>query len=761
MPDKAIFQLVRYSATSAALLLLAHITVANASSEIASDTQYELPHIEISPVIDGHIEERVWQNALRIELNVETSPGENIPAREETLVYLYEDGETLFVAFDAKDSSPEQIRAFLTDRDNIWSTDFVGIKFDTFNQSRKAFQFFSNALGVQAEAIQEDFVGDDSTWDALWDSAGRLTDTGYQVEMAIPLSSLRFPDNEQGQTWGIEVVRFLPRAKFHRFANAPVNRQIACQICQYPKLVGLRNIKPPKTIELIPTLVIDNQQQRPDPSADDWQKDGIDNRVGLDVRYALTQDIRLNATLNPDFSQVEADDAQLDVNNTFSLFVSEKRPFFLDGADYFSSFFRFIHTRTLIEPDYGLKVTGQTGQHNFGLMQIRDAHTRFVLPGNLRSQTVTLTDTPSDNSALRYNLDLGGKNTLGFTATERKGEDYHNRLTALDGKYWINQQHSVAIQWARSDSHYPQQVFNDYILANNPDADADDLSPSGNALRVDYNFNARNWWGWGRYLRLDEGFRADLGFETRANWEKRVLGFGHRWYNDNADDWWNDWAIFGDWDKTFDDYGRELEEESEINFSLSALMQSKTELKIGKRNRFFNQVYFDETFYRLKSELSPNEQLKLYFEIDWGDEIDFENTRLGDNLTLQSKAEWQLGVHWQIKAEYIRQLFDVSGGRLFAATIANLRLTYQFDARSYLRLTRQQTHVKRNPSLYLNPIDQLSQFQGLQLLYAYKVNPRTLFFAGYNDAGFRDDSLPRIEKTGRNLFMKFSYSWQI
>ena len=167
-----------------------------------------LASTDLPVIIDGVLDEAAWQDATVIKVNIETEPGENIPARVETVAYVMENGASLYVAFDARDPDPGAIRAFLRDRDSAWNDDFVGIVLDTYNDERRAFQFFVNALGVQMDMTNDDVnKNEDSSWDAIWDSAGQINDDGFVVEMEIPLSQLRFPNTDGEQTWGIELLR--------------------------------------------------------------------------------------------------------------------------------------------------------------------------------------------------------------------------------------------------------------------------------------------------------------------------------------------------------------------------------------------------------------------------------------------------------------------------------------------------------------------------------------------------------------------------
>lgn len=184
----------------------------------AVSSVWNLPSTTDPIKIDGILDEAAWQHATQIPIDIETRPGENIPARVSTVAYLIENGDTLYVAFDARDPDPSQIRAYLRDRDSAWNDDFVGIILDTYNDERRAFEFFSNPLGVQMDATNDDVnKREDSSWDAIWDSAGSINAEGYIVEMEIPLNQLRFPNTEGKQIWGIDVLRFYPRDKRYRF----------------------------------------------------------------------------------------------------------------------------------------------------------------------------------------------------------------------------------------------------------------------------------------------------------------------------------------------------------------------------------------------------------------------------------------------------------------------------------------------------------------------------------------------------------------
>ena len=327
----------------------------------------ELPRTQDDINIDGLLDDLAWRDAAQIKIDKETRPGENIAARVETVAYLIEDGEYLYIAFDAKDPNPAAIRAYLRDRDSAWDDDFVGIVVDTYGDERRAFEFFANALGVQMDLTNDDVnQNEDESWDAIWDSAGRINDSGYVVEMQIPLNQLRFPHRDGKQIWGFDLLRFYPREHRYRFSNNALDRNVNCYLCQFEKIQGLEGIEPGRDLEIVPTLTARQTYATDDPGVEPLRSGGSDADVGMSVRWGITQDTTINFALNPDFSQVEADVAQLDVNNQFALFFPETRPFFLEGADYFSTPVQAVFTRTVADPSVGAKLTGKRGNNTYG-----------------------------------------------------------------------------------------------------------------------------------------------------------------------------------------------------------------------------------------------------------------------------------------------------------------------------------------------------------------------------------------------------------
>ena len=334
---------------------------------------------------------------------------------------------------------------------------------DTFNDERRAYQFYVNPLGVQMDSIYDDTTGrEDESWNAIWDSAGQITATGFMAEMAIPLKQLRFTPSQSGQTWGIDFARYYPRDYETKIVSNPQDRDISCYLCQIRKADGFADLQQSRNLEVIPTLTAISTERRDPAGSGEWVAGDVDPEAGANVRWGITQDMYLNATINPDFSQVEADAAQLAINNTFSLFFPERRTFFLDGADYFDTAQNLVHTRNIAEPDFGAKLTGKSNGHTYGLLSARDNRTSFLMPRSLGSSVASLGETQSDVTIGRYRYDIFNNSTIGALVTDRRADGYNNTVLSLDAILRLSNSDTVTIQTMRSATDYPDQIQQRY-----------------------------------------------------------------------------------------------------------------------------------------------------------------------------------------------------------------------------------------------------------------------------------------------------------
>ena len=711
----------------------------------------DLPRVDGPVNIDGHLDEMEWRQALQIQVNTETNPGENIQAEVETVAYLMENGSSLFIAFDARDPDPGAIRAFLRDRDSAYNDDFVGVVIDSYNDERRAFEFFSNPLGAQMDLTNDDINRrEDDSWNAIWDSAGRITDTGYIVEMEIPLNQLRFQKMEGKQVWGLDVVRMYPRDSRTRIGSNPLDREVNCYLCQFSKIQGLENAEPGRDLEIVPTLTSSRTDLRDDPVVDPMVQGDVETEAGLSVRWGITPDLTANLAINPDFSQVEADVAQLDVNNRFALFFPETRPFFLEGSDYFRTPIQAVFTRTVADPALGAKLTGKRNNNTFGVYAAEDEVTNLLFPGAFGSESETL-EISNTAAVGRYSRSFGEASQVGALLTARRGDGYHNYVGGLDARWKVSDQHTLKAQILRSDTDYPDEIA--------IDLDQPLAAFSGNAAQLEYAYDSRNWFAYANHEMFDAGFRADSGFIARVDYDQQEVGVGRIWHG-TEDNWWTRMRVNGEYNIAHDEHGRLLEREVETHFGINGPKQWFMDFSGLTRDVLFDDIMFKENKISLYTEIKPKGGVHLGIWARVGDQIDFDNSRLGDEVRLQPSVTWNVNQHLMLRLRSSLVTLDSKEGpNIFDAQVHDLRATWQFSVRSFIRLTVQQQDVERNQAMYIDEVDARSRSVGRQLLYSYKLNPQTVFFLGYSDSHIDDDDLDTLTATDRTFFLKIGYAW--
>jgi hypothetical protein len=733
------------------------LIAALASCSAAHAVDIELPRSSNAVVVDGTMDEVAWDDAVQVELAFETNPGDNLPARVKTVAYLMEDGSNLFIGFKASDPDPSAIRAYLRDRDSAYNDDFVGIVIDTYNDNRRAFEFFANPLGVQMDMTYNEaatggqFNKEDDSWDAIWDSAGKINEEGYAVEMKIPLTQLRFPASDGLKTWGFDLTRAYPRGKRYQFRTVPQERGSNCYLCQVGQFSGLADAEPGRDLEIVPTLTASSSESSEDPGFDPLVGT-TETEAGLSVRWGITPDLTANLAINPDFSQIEADTAQLAVNNRFALFFPEKRPFFLEGADYFSTPIQAVFTRTISDPDVGAKLSGKRGENTFGVIAAQDAITNLLFPGQFGSDSTTL---EQSNTAFigRYSRGFGSTSSVGAVLTVREGDGYRNHAGGLDARWRINDQHTLSAQYLKSETEYPLDVAEEF---EQPVGAFD-----GSAALFRYEFDSRNWFGGVRYTEVTEGFRADSGFLARVGTNKFRIDGGRVWHGEDGG-WWNRIRLRTDYSIDHLEDGTYTEEEVGMRLGIGGPLQSYTQVSFESGKELESGILFDKTEMGFYFGMSPISGLRIELSTKMGDEIDYDNTRLGDEIFIRPSFQWNINRNFLLDVNSIFASLDTKEGeKIYDASVLDARLTWQFSVRSFLRVSLQQSETSRNPDVYIDEVDTNSEDVGRQILYSYKLNPQTVFFLGYADQYIDEDNLEGLTVSDRSVFMKIGYAWNL
>lgn len=707
---------------------------------------HRIPEVTSKIKIDGILDEKEWEGAKVLTLNYEVEPGENIAPPVKTQVLLVYGAKHLYVGFRAYDPDPAKIRARVTDRDNIFHDDYVGIVLDTFNDSRLTHNFYCNPYGIQADRILTIDQGA-ASWDAIWGSAGRINKEGYCVEIAIPFTSLRFQGKKGDQVWGIDAVRSFPRSLSHMIGLFPRDRSNNCYMCQADKVIGFTGARPGKNLEFDPTLSGIYTQEREDFPDGKFVKKNDKVEPGLTVRWSFTPNLTLNAAFNPDFSHVEADVAQLDINTQFALYYPERRPFFLEGSSIFQSRFYAIYTRTVAEPEWGIKLTGKEGKHAIGFFTARDAITNLIIPSSQNSRLISL-DMKNISTALRYRRDIGRSSNIGIVITNREGEDYYNRVAGIDGDIRFTRKDRLWFQYIGSQTRYPDEVVNNY---NQPSGKF-----NGGALDFLYRHSTRNVYLYAHYQDVTPNFRADAGFADQTGTKLYDVGGRYIW-RQNPGHWYTTLTA-GSGYFYMSDYNDQLLRKyfrSWINYS--GPLQSYISLQTNFGKNTYGGKEFDENYLNFFSQVRPSGSLLLWLSGTFGDRIDYTNVQDGTRVTLSPGVRYNLGRHLDIELGHTYERLNVEAGKLYTANISNIQLVYQFSRRAFLRTILQYVNYKYNVQLYSFPRDPEFKHLFSQVLFSYKINPQTVLFLGYSDDYYGYSIIP-LKQNNRTFFLKIGYA---
>ncbi len=714
-----------------------------------------IPYIDRKIAIDGNINDNEWSQALSIELNIVNAPWNNKPSPVKTTAKIFENGETIYISFIAQDPNPEEILAYLGDRDTRILDDVVGIKLDTYNSRRLSYELFVNPYGSQIDRIKNELTGSvNDAWDGMWQSYGKKTESGYQVEMAVPYHTLNFADTNEEKTWAIEFIRLYPRDSRLRISHIPLDRDNDCWLCQIPEAKGFKQAKTGNNVMITPAVVASKQDTRDIyKKNDDWQNEN-DIDAGVDLRWGINANTLLNITVNPDFSTVESDAGQLNVNKTYSLFYQEARPFFVENSDYFSSNFNLVYTRNIADPDYGAKLTGTNDNHTYGAFISHDTETNYIVPGNTGSSLKSLNE-ESHSGAFKYRYDFSDSLSLGVINTLRQSDSYKNTVTGINSKYKLNDSNAVLAQVVHSNS--------DLSIVQTTEL-------SDQAVKISYEHDSEYWSINAEHQSIGKDFRADLGYMPKADYQDEKLLVDRLFYGEE-DSIWQEAKLSGQWQIKHNENGELLEKSLASSFTIYGPKLSMFDImfnyadKIGlRKNDLDNSIdgntdRFTEKLVTMFAYMQPTRNLygELYFS--FGEKIDYQNNRLADYREYYANTRVNPTSHLEIDFSYTYETLDADNGKVYDANLVELRVSYQFDVNSFLKLNVVYSDVDQNLANNVSAYSRINSDLSTQLIYSYKVNPQTVFFLGYSDNSYQDDDLTSLRRGERTLFTKVSYAW--
>ncbi len=687
------------------------------------------------PAIDGRLDDAVWRDAVLITDFTQTNPVEGAPATERTEVRIAYDADHLYFAFYAHYTDPSQMRANRVDRDQFWRDDWIAVMFDPFLDQQRAYRFSVNAYGIQGDAIIRGGRsmrgppggGGDWSWDALFESGGAVVRDGWTAEMAIPFKSLRYPSRGAGEhRWGFQITRTL-QTKDETLVWAPMTRAVAGVLTQMGTLGGLRGLSVARNIELLPTATAIQLGRLTDTGyvEDDTQPD-----FGFNMKYGVTSNLTADFTLNPDFSQIEADRPQIETNQRYALFFPELRPFFLEGQEIFRTPGRtnLVHTKTIVDPQIGAKLTGKTGNTTLGVLVANDAAPgKFDDPGEYGFGETA-------NFVIgRARYDLYSQSYVGAIMTDREFLDSYSRVTGVDGRFRLGQTHRAQ-----------------FLAVTSSHRDLDGNTLSGPMFNAEIRRDSRHLSYSVDFNSIDPDFRTDAGFVRRVDMQQLDADVEYEWWPES---WLISWGPQFRYRRNVDHSGILQDEDFRADMSLRFARNIFFRADAQREMERFQGIDFHKTRFSLRNGINTSRRFSLFYGVDWGEQIRFiENPFLGRmfdyNIGLTLLPTSRLNTRFDLDTARFADMH--TGALVFDVKILRAFTTYQFTDRLLVRNILE--HNTGNGKV------------GINLLFTYRVNAGTAFYIGYDDRLQEGIHLDRerfynrdLQRQQRAFFTKLQY----
>ena len=690
---------------------------------------------DMPPIIDGLLDDMTWNNAVLINNFTQTSPVEGAQPTEDTEVRIAYDDEHIYFSFYARYSDPSQMRANRVDRDQIRRDDWIAVMFDTFRDQQRAYRFSVNPYGVQGDAIltsgRRRFgapgSGGDDSWDALFETGGTIVSDGWTAEMAIPFKSLRYPSVGEGQhNWGFQISRAM-QTKDESVVWSPMTRNIAGLMTQMGLINGMDGLSVSRNLEILPTATAIQLGQLTDTG---FKEGDASPDLGLNIKYGVTSNLTADFTANPDFSQIESDRPQIEVNQRFPLFFPELRPFFLEGQEIFETPGRInlVHTRTIVDPEFGAKLTGKTGKTTLGLLFTNDE-----APGRLDDPTEPAFGQNGQVFIGRARYDLHTESYLGAIVTDREFFNSYSRTAGIDGRIRMGQTHSAQFVAVASDNRT-----------------LDGATKSGPMYDIGFRRDARHLNYRLQYNVIDPDFDTQTGFIRRVDTRRLDTDVEYNWWPEH---WLISWGPGFSYLRNVDHAGVLQDEDFRADLNLRFARNIFVRADGRQEMERYRGVNFHKKRFRINNSINSSRRFSVFYSFNWGDQVRFvENPFLGRffdyNLGLTVRPTTRLNTRLDINTSRFRN--TTTDLLEFDVKILRKLTTYQFTDRFLVR-----NILEYNTD---------SRAVGINVLLTYRVNAGTVFYIGYDDrlkevTNFNDERflVTELQRQRRAFFTKFQY----
>lgn len=715
--------------------------VLSLAASVHADSTLRPFKTDIPPTIDGNIHEPLWQNCKVDTHFITYNPAFGDTLAQHTIVHLAYDPEHLYFAFECFDDEPDKIKTSISQRDRIFSDDWIGFSLDALGNKQSSYDFFINPNGIQAD-IFTTTSGEDIAPDWVWESAGRLIDNGYQVEVSIPLRSIRFTGGQES------LMGILFWRKISRFGKSGAYPKIepsqSALAVRMP--VVYKNLYYKRQMEVLPSFTYSSQAEHETPKI--WGDSNVEKNLGVSAKLALTSSINLHATYHPDFSQVESDAYQVEVNQRYPIFFSEKRSFFMEAGGLFNvaatggdnMMVTAVHTRKIIDPNMGGRITGSAGQSSFGVLVADDA-----APGkSLDDEENVLEGKTAQVAIARYKYSFGSDNYAGLIYSGRELADGYNRVGGADFQYRYKDQHNFAAAFLSSASKEPVDL----------------QKKDGYASMINYLYASKKLAIWSSLEHYGTGFNMETAFYQRTAFNRATVYVGPNFYpNEKKYPWIRRINPF-----IFTYLLHDLETRKDDILVVLALRsfwtrQGMVRLDYISLKEYWKIQSFDQYLWRAMANAQATKWLNFNARISQGKTIyyDEENPYLGDGFSYSLGLTLQPNTKFTQSFDLFHETFHepVSGRKEYEITIINSRTTYQFNKYFFLRgILRYQDYDKKL----------LTDF-----LASFTFIPGTVLYVGYGSLYEQKDwqknewidNRGRYMESFRSFFFKASYLWRI
>jgi hypothetical protein len=697
--------------------------------------------VTVPPTIDGALDDEAWKGGPAVDdvfVTYDPVDGNRLP--QATAVYLAYDHDNLYFAFHCRDTDPEGIKTTITKRDNLWRDDWVGLSLDTINGKQFAYDLFVNPSGMQGD-IYRSGNGQDTSTDWVWYSAGSIVDDGYVVEMRIPLKSFRFNAGEDVQMG----VLFWRRISRLGVSGAWPEIGIGKGVFNSMAKVVYGRLDKQLQLEVLPSVTSSALWDRQTPAS--WGAADRGTDMGIGVKYGLTSSIGVEGTVNPDFSQVESDTFQVETNQRYPVFYDEKRPFFMESGHQFelagtsgdSNMRTAVHTRRIVDPRWGAKLTGEAGKTSFAFLGASDQWAGRT-PGEDEDPNPHLGQDASFMLG-RARAGMGGDNYVGLLYTGRELPGDHNRVLGGDFRFRIHGKH---------------EVLGNFLHSASLDVD----SPSGrngNAFTAMYQYFDKPFGCFFQVENMDEGFRMDTAYFERTGMRRMTAYVGPQLYPQSPR-----WS----WVKRVNPFffGFQIHDHvtgKDDAFGLLALRfdltrQGQLRVDYRKHREYWQGQAYDQSSFFARGSAQVVKWLNLGFYGWTGRSLyyDEDDPFLGRGSRANVAATVEPSDKLSLSVDYTYEYLDrPEGTREYDLHLIVSRLTYQFNKYFFLRALVQSDS---NRGVVLSDV-----------LASVTVIPGTVFHVGYGSlhqknswAGDRwndDATLGRYHLMRKSFFVKGSY----